>query len=100
MEEQSVVVVGAASGLGLTSVKMMIERGVERIGLIDKDEDALANVVEDSRGTDCEIEMAAGDISTANTANEIAEFVLMLASSRNTYMTGENVIVSGGYIYA
>ncbi|MEM7221666.1 MAG: SDR family oxidoreductase [Pseudomonadota bacterium] len=31
---------------------------------------------------------------------EMAEFVMMLASSKNTYMTGENVIVSGGYIYA
>ena len=31
---------------------------------------------------------------------EIAEFVLMAASNRNTYMTGENQIVSGGYIYA
>lgn len=31
---------------------------------------------------------------------EIAEWIVMLASSRNTYATGENVIVSGGYIYA
>ncbi len=31
---------------------------------------------------------------------EIAEFVLMIGSARNSYMTGENVIVSGGYIYA
>ena len=31
---------------------------------------------------------------------EIAEWVLMTAGPRNTFMTGENVIVSGGYIYA
>lgn len=31
---------------------------------------------------------------------EIAEWVLMTGGPRNTYMTGENVIVSGGYIYA
>ncbi len=31
---------------------------------------------------------------------EIAEWVLMVGGPRNTYMTGENVIVSGGYIYA
>ena len=71
MEGQSVVIVGAASGLGLTSVKMMIERGVERIGLIDKNEDALGNVVEGLRGTNCEIAMAAGDISTAHTAHAL-----------------------------
>ncbi|RFB81140.1 SDR family NAD(P)-dependent oxidoreductase [Methylovirgula sp. 4M-Z18] len=31
---------------------------------------------------------------------EIAEWVLMAGSPKNTYMTGENIIVSGGYIYA
>ena len=32
--------------------------------------------------------------------SEIAEWVLMAGGSKNTYMTGENIIVSGGYIYA
>jgi 3-oxoacyl-[acyl-carrier protein] reductase len=32
--------------------------------------------------------------------SEIAEWVLMTGGPKNTYMTGENVIVSGGYIYA
>lgn len=31
---------------------------------------------------------------------EIAEWVLMAGGPRNSYMTGENIIVSGGYIYA
>jgi 3-oxoacyl-[acyl-carrier protein] reductase len=31
---------------------------------------------------------------------EVAEWVLMAGGPRNTYMTGEQVIVSGGYIYA
>lgn len=31
---------------------------------------------------------------------EIAEWVLMTAGPRNSFMTGEQVIVSGGYIYA
>lgn len=31
---------------------------------------------------------------------EIAQWVLMAGGPKNTYMTGENVIVSGGYIYA
>lgn len=31
---------------------------------------------------------------------EIAEWVLMAAGPKNTFMTGENIIVSGGYIYA
>ena len=43
---------------------------------------------------------AANPLGRAAEPAEMAEFVTMLASSRNTYMTGENVIVSGGYIYA
>ncbi|MET0527298.1 MAG: SDR family oxidoreductase [Microvirga sp.] len=31
---------------------------------------------------------------------EMAQWVLMAGGPRNTYMTGENIIVSGGYIYA
>lgn len=31
---------------------------------------------------------------------EIAEWVIMTGGPKNTYMTGENIIVSGGYIYA
>lgn len=31
---------------------------------------------------------------------EMAAWVLMAGGPRNTYMTGENIIVSGGYIYA
>jgi len=31
---------------------------------------------------------------------EIAEWVLMAGGPKNTFMTGENIIVSGGYIYA
>lgn len=31
---------------------------------------------------------------------EMAEWVIMAGGPKNTYMTGENIIVSGGYIYA
>ena len=31
---------------------------------------------------------------------EIAQWVLMAGGARNSYMTGENIIVSGGYVYA
>lgn len=31
---------------------------------------------------------------------EMAEWVLMAGGRKNSYMTGENIIVSGGYIYA
>ena len=47
-----------------------------------------------------------GELAAANPLNraaepkEIAEWIVMMGSSKNTYATGENVIISGGYIYA
>ena len=43
---------------------------------------------------------AASRLGRAATPGEIAEWVLMAGGPKNTYMTGENFIVSGGYIYA
>jgi len=42
---------------------------------------------------------AANPLGRAAEPSEIAEWIVMLASSRNTYATGENIVVSGGYIY-
>ena len=42
---------------------------------------------------------AANPLGRAAEPEEIAQWVLMMAGSRNTYATGENVVVSGGYIY-
>lgn len=43
---------------------------------------------------------AASPLGRAAEPREIAEWVMMAGGPRNTYMTGENIIVSGGYIYA
>ena len=43
---------------------------------------------------------SANPLGRAAEPEEIAQWVVMMASERNTYATGENVIVSGGYIYA
>ena len=43
---------------------------------------------------------AASPLGRGGEPGEIAEWVLMAGGPKNTYMTGENIIVSGGYIYA
>lgn len=43
---------------------------------------------------------AANPLGRAAEPEEIAEWIVMLGGERNSYATGENVIVSGGYIYA
>lgn len=49
--------------------------------------------------TPCQIERIAGEIPIERLANpeEIAEIVYFLASDKNTYLTGQKVIVDGGF---
>jgi len=42
----------------------------------------------------------ASPLGRGGAPREMAEWVLMAGGPKNTYMTGENIIVSGGYIYA
>lgn len=42
----------------------------------------------------------ASPLGRGGTPREMAEWVMMAGGPKNTYMTGENIIVSGGYIYA
>ncbi|MCL6284201.1 SDR family oxidoreductase [Ruegeria sp. 2012CJ41-6] len=43
---------------------------------------------------------AASPLGRGGEPREMAEWILMAGGPKNTYMTGENIIVSGGYIYA
>ena len=43
---------------------------------------------------------AASPLGRGGKPQEMAEWILMAGGPKNTYMTGENIIVSGGYIYA
>ncbi len=43
---------------------------------------------------------AASPLNRGAKPGEIAEWVVMAGGTGNSYMTGENIIVSGGYIYA
>lgn len=56
---------------------------------------------EKARQSECLQELAmTNPLGRGAEPREIAEWVLMAGGSHNTYMTGENIIVSGGYIYA
>lgn len=69
MQDQSVVIVGGASGLGLEAAKLMLQRGARRIGLIDKNEQLLEEVAASLRAQGYEIATAAGDISRQESAH-------------------------------
>ncbi|MBB4188471.1 NAD(P)-dependent dehydrogenase (short-subunit alcohol dehydrogenase family) [Sinorhizobium terangae] len=69
MQDQTVVIVGGASGLGLTTAKLMVERGAAKIGLIDRNEQLLASSAEALRAQGAEVATSVADISCAETAH-------------------------------
>lgn len=69
MQGQTVVIVGGASGLGLTTARLMAAHGVAKIGLIDRNEAALAAAAADLRDRGLAVATAAADIARAETAH-------------------------------
>lgn len=69
MQQQSVVIVGGASGLGLVTAKLMIREGAAKIGLIDLDADRLAHAAAELSGLGAEIATASVDISVKESAH-------------------------------
>lgn len=77
MKNQTVIIVGGGSGLGLTTAKLMISHGATKIGLIDRNEQALAAAAEVLTALGAEVATSVADISRSETAhrgfNELAE---------------------------
>ncbi|QDG93947.1 SDR family oxidoreductase (plasmid) [Rhizobium sp. NIBRBAC000502774] len=77
MKDQTAVIVGGASGLGLTTAKLMVSHGVTKIGLIDRNAELLASSADALRALGVEVATSVADISRSETAhrgfNEIAE---------------------------
>lgn len=69
MENQTVVIVGGASGLGLETARLMVKRGAQKIGLIDRNEQLLVQAAEELRGLRAEVALAVGDIARRDTAH-------------------------------
>ncbi|WP_341643212.1 SDR family NAD(P)-dependent oxidoreductase [Thauera sp. SDU_THAU2] len=69
MNNQTVVIVGGASGLGLVTAKLMVARGAMKVGLIDRNETLLASSAADLEALGAEVATAVADISRAETAH-------------------------------
>ncbi|MBA8820446.1 SDR family NAD(P)-dependent oxidoreductase [Brucella haematophila] len=70
MKDQTIIIVGGASGLGLTTAKLMVENGAAKIGLIDRNAELLASSAETLRGLGVEVATSVADISRAESAHK------------------------------
>jgi 3-oxoacyl-[acyl-carrier protein] reductase len=69
MKDQSVVIVGGASGLGLTTAKVMVSYGAVKIGLIDRDEERLETAAGTLRALGAEVATSVADIAIGESAH-------------------------------
>jgi NAD(P)-dependent dehydrogenase (short-subunit alcohol dehydrogenase family) len=69
MKNQTVIIAGGASGLGLATGRLMLERGVRRLGLIDKNKELLEKAAAEFHTAGVEIATAFGDISRKDQAH-------------------------------
>jgi 3-oxoacyl-[acyl-carrier protein] reductase len=69
VNQQSVIIVGGASGLGLATARMMAERGAAKIGLIDRNSEALAKTAEALNALGVEVATSNTDISRKEPAH-------------------------------
>ena len=70
MKDQSVAIVGGASGLGLATAKLMLKHGISRLALIDKNQTALDAAAEQIQALGGHVLTVAGDIAQQKTAHE------------------------------
>ncbi|NNU61032.1 SDR family oxidoreductase [Ochrobactrum soli] len=70
MKDQTIIIVGGASGLGLTTAKLMVENGAAKIGLIDRNAELLASSAESLRELGVEVATSVADISRAASAHK------------------------------
>lgn len=69
MKGQTAIIVGGASGLGLVTAKLMVEHGAAAIGLIDKNEERLADAAAQISALGVEVAIAAADIAVKEGAH-------------------------------
>ncbi len=69
MKNQTALIVGGASGLGLVTAKLMVSHGARKIGLVDRNAELLASAAETLRMAGAEVAIAVADISRAESAH-------------------------------
>lgn len=91
----------AATKAAVVSLTKSLAHAVARDGILINSVAPAGMATEKARQSGFLDELAkASPLGRGGEPQEMAEWVLMAGGPRNTYMTGENIIVSGGYIYA
>ena len=93
VEEQTIVITGASSGIGLTTARMAADRGA-KVVLAARSEDALRELAEEIRGNGGEAEYVVADVSDRDDVREIARTAEEAFGGFDTWAN-----VAGAFLY-
>lgn len=93
LSEQTVVITGASSGIGLTTARMAAKRGA-RVVLAARSEDALRELAEEIRREGGEAEYVVADVTDRDDVHEIARTAQEAFGGFDTWVN-----VAGAFIY-
>ena len=93
VEEQTIVITGASSGIGLTTARMAADRGA-RLVLAARSEDALRELTEEIRRDGGEAEYVVADVTDPEAVREIARTAEDAFGGFDTWVN-----VAGAFIY-
>lgn len=85
LEEQTLVITGATSGIGLAAAQMAAARGA-RLVISARNADALEKVAADLRSGGGQVEIVAADIGDADSADRIAEVAVRAYGRVDTWV--------------
>ena len=91
LEEQTLVITGASSGIGLTTALEAARRGA-RLVLVARNPDTLEDAADRCRAEGADVEIVAADVADRATINLVVE--------RTAERFGSDLIVMGSYKYA
>ncbi|ELY68175.1 SDR family oxidoreductase [Natrinema versiforme] len=94
LEEQTIVITGASSGIGLTTARLAADRGA-RVILAARSEDALREAVEEIRADGGDAEYVVADVSDRDDVREIADTATETDGGFDTWVNGAGVSIYG-----
>ncbi|MGQ3411276.1 SDR family oxidoreductase [Natrinema sp. LN54] len=94
LEEQTIVITGASSGIGLTTARTAADRGA-RVVLAARSEDALREATEEIRDDGGEAEYVVADVGDRDDVREIADTAAETYGGFDTWVNGAGISIYG-----
>src|SRR6056297_3565027 len=94
LNEQTIVITGASSGIGLTTARSAVSQGA-RVVLVSRDESALRQVVEELQAEGGDAIAVTADVGDVDAVNAVAESAIAKYGGFDTWVNNAGVSIYG-----